>query len=355
LRTVVNLGCIACAILLVMGDAPAKSDGTQEPAVTPRGYVCPRATGPVAIDGRLQDAAWQRAPWSAAFVDIEGESHTPPRFQTRMKMMWDDTCLYIGASLQEPHVCATITRRDAVIFHDNDFEMFLDPDGDNHQYFEFEINALNTGWDLRLVKPYRDGGPPVDSWDIVGLRTAIAVNGTINDPRDRDSGWTVEMAVPWAALRRFAGTRTPPSIGDLWRINFSRVEWQQQVIGGTYQKVPGTKEDNWVWSPQGVIDMHQPEMWGYLEFRTDSGGACRPDPSLPARLKLMALYHGEKKFFVANGRWADTPDQLHLSPDNDVHLTFTTTGWEGRCNFRDDHGMMKTMIVRQDSRLSVSP
>ena len=51
----------------------------------------------------------------------------------------------------------TLTEHDSVIFQDNDFEVFIDPDGDNHNYYEIEINALNTEWDLRLPKPYRDG------------------------------------------------------------------------------------------------------------------------------------------------------------------------------------------------------
>ena len=57
-----------------------------------------------------------------------------------------------------------------------------------------------------------------------------------------------------------------PKPGDEWRINFSRVEWQFNVIDGRYKKVPNTKENNWVWSPQGKIDMHAPETWGYVKF-----------------------------------------------------------------------------------------
>src|SRR5207302_4948895 len=65
----------------------------------------------------------------------------------------------VFAELEEPHVWGTITRKNKVIFYDNDFEVFIDPDGDNHNYYEFEINALNTIWELTLVKPYRNGGP----------------------------------------------------------------------------------------------------------------------------------------------------------------------------------------------------
>ena len=59
-------------------------------------------------------------------------------------MLWDDDYFYIGAELREPHVWGTLTAHDSVIFHDNDFEVFIDPNGDNHEYYEFEINALGT-------------------------------------------------------------------------------------------------------------------------------------------------------------------------------------------------------------------
>ena len=210
------------------------------------------------IDGKLDDPAWKRAPWTSLFVDIAND--VKPRFETRAKILWDDRALYIGAELEEPHVWATLTEHDSVIFHDNDFEVFIDPHGNGLGYFEFEINALNTGWDLKLDKPYKDGGKPDNGWSIPGLQSAVHVAGTLNDPRDRDRGWSVELAMPWEAF----GTR--PVVGGTWRINFSRVEWKSEVVEGKYRVVPGTKEDNWVWSPQGRIDMHWPEFWGFVRF-----------------------------------------------------------------------------------------
>jgi Carbohydrate family 9 binding domain-like len=244
----------------------------------PRGYVCHRARTPVVVDGQLDDAAWADAPWSDDFVDIEGTARPRPRFRTRVKMLWDDRSFYVAAALEEPHVWATLTRHDSVIFRDNDFEVFIDPDGDNHEYDEFEINALNTGWDLFLPKPYRDGGHARDDWEIAGLKTATHVDGTLNDPTDTDRGWTVELALPWAALAEHAHRPAPPRDGDQWRVNFSRVEWRHTALGKRYRVVPGTREDNWVWSPQGVIDMHQPERWGFVQFST---GKTRPG-RLPA-------------------------------------------------------------------------
>ena len=70
-------------------------------------------------------------------------------------MLWDDKYLYIGAEMEEPHVWATLTKHDSVIFHDNDFELFVDPDGDNHNTTEFEMNALNTAGTCSWPSPTR--------------------------------------------------------------------------------------------------------------------------------------------------------------------------------------------------------
>src|SRR4051794_10024211 len=136
-------------------------------------YTAHRAPHPLLIDGELDDDAWRTAPWTDYFIDIEGCDHTGPRFQTRAKMLWDDEYLYVAADLEEPDVWATLTAHDSVIFRDNDFEVFLNPTGDSLNYFEFELNALNTGWDLFLPKPYRQQGRADNGWEIPGLKTAV--------------------------------------------------------------------------------------------------------------------------------------------------------------------------------------
>ena len=241
-------------------------------AQDPRHYVVPFTRRAITIDGRLNDAAWAAAPWSDDFVDIEGGARPAPRLRTRIRMLWDSTALYVAAQLEEPDLWATITRRDAVIFQDNDFEVFLDPDGDARTYFELEVNALGTAWDLFLPVAYRDGGRALDAWNITGLRSAVHLAGTLNQPGDRDSGWTVELAIPIRDLATAVVTTAVPRVGDVWRVNFSRVEWDLRTEAGAYLKVtdPGTgrprAEHNWVWSPQGMVDMHQPERWGFVEF-----------------------------------------------------------------------------------------
>ncbi len=233
--------------------------------MSPRSYLCQRTNEPIAVDGDVRKPAWDKAQWTDFFVDIQGDKMPLPRFNTRAKMLWDRDYFYIAAELEEHHVWATLTEHDSVIFQDNDFEVFIDPDGDAARYFEFEINAFNTTWDLYLAKAYRDGGPADNSWEAYA-RSAVKIQGTINDPTDADEGWTLEIAFPWTCFADQGGMPCPPNPGDVWRVNFSRVQWQTEIIEGKYVKKPGLPEDNWVWTPQGVIDMHQPEHWGFVTF-----------------------------------------------------------------------------------------
>jgi hypothetical protein len=288
-----------------------------------KSYVCYRTDSPILIDGKIEEGAWQKVEWTDDFVDIEGSIRPSPRFRTRAKMLWDAKYFYIAAELEEPEIWATLLERDTVIYHNNDFEIFIDPDGDTHQYYELELNALNTVWDLLLIKPYRDGGPAVIEWDIKGLRTGVSVEGTLNRPGDKDRCWTVEVALPWDALRECAHRAAPPRSGEQWRVNFSRVEWQVEIRNGKYQKIvnPNTgkpyPEDNWIWSPHGLINMHYPEMWGFIQFSERISGkgedAFLFDLDEYAKWVLRQVYYREKEYFEKHTRYSTDINELGLS------------------------------------------
>lgn len=248
---------------------PLRSSSQSAPP--PLSYTVPYTSRPPVIDGRRHQREWKAAAWSADFVDIEGNVHLQPEFRTRMKMLWDEAYLYILAEMEEPDLWATLRQYDDIVFQDHDFEVFIDPDGDTRNYIEIEVNALGTIMDLFLDKPYRDGGKPQMDWNTRGLRTGIGLKGSLNDSRDTDRGWVVEWAIPMETITKATGVAQPKE-GTQWRINFSRVEWLTDKTDTTYAKRlnPATgkpfPERNWVWSPQGKINMHLPEQWGYLKF-----------------------------------------------------------------------------------------
>ncbi len=251
----------------------------------------------VTIDGQLYEEAWLEAEWSDIFVDIEGGPIKGPIPQnTRMKMCYDNQYLYVAFEILEEHIWAYLTKKNKPVYqYDSDIEAFIDPNGDSHNYYELELNAINTIWELSLDKPYRISGSPRDPDNMVGMNSAVHIRGTVNDPRDVDTSWTVEIAFPWEGFKKYDAPALPPRAQDIWRINFSRVQWDTKIDGNQYEKIPDRREHNWVWSPQHQINMHAPEFWGYLLF--DEGKGCRKvsERDHQVRLKMLELLDGNKR------------------------------------------------------------
>ena len=255
-------------------------------------YGCLRTALPIEIDGDLDKPVWRNARQSASFVDLVTGGPAP--LETRIAALWDERCLYVGYWVEEPQVRASLTERDSFIWNDNDVELFIAGDD---CYYELEINAYGTvyeaffvwqdvlkpgsrfdaaGLDLRtrnvdLLGGFQDGSRwgrhprgrrwAFLDWDLDGLQTAVHVDGVINDPRVRDRGWTVEMALPWAGLRSLFGERSwPPRTGDTLRIDFSRFEVMDY---GGRQGLPSA---GWALNRHGVYDSHIPECFSFVHL-----------------------------------------------------------------------------------------
>jgi hypothetical protein len=313
----------------------------------PAQYVTPRRGGEIHLDGALDEAAWTAAAWTPEFADIRGDTAPRPRFHTRAKVLWDDEFLYVGAELQERHIWANITQDNEVIFHDNDFEVFIDPTGTTHEYRELEVNALGKQWSLRLNKPYSDGGAEdsrrvkPDGFDLEAT-VAVHVDGAVNRPDVRSKRWTVETAIP---VRQIGGP--PPRVGGFWRINFSRVQWRVRVDGDRYLKQPGP-EDNWVYGPMGLVNMHLPERWPILQFAESGGATVVRDPSWPARHAVAAVYDAEHK---RKGAGFAPLSQLELpSLCADLHVDAVAKDFNASATY-DGY----TARIRADRYLTVEP
>lgn len=316
------------AVLLVLpGLAKAQDAFSAFPDLftTPYGYVAKHVKQAPVIDGDLEDAVWQQAKWTRDFQDIEGRLKPQPPLQTNVKMLWDDSCLYVAARIRDPHVWATLSHHDDIVYKDNDFELFIDPANSTHSYFEIEVNALNTIFDLFLTKPYRNNGSAVTGWDAHGLRSAVKVEGTLNDPTDTDKGWTVEMAIPFKAIAS-GFNHAVIKDGTLWRINFSRVQYDTKVQNGKYVKLQDNTghnlpEYNWVWSNQGLINMHYPERWGYLLFRDhEADDATFKMPYAEEQKKyLWLVYYKQKQWFKDHHQYCTSLNNLGV--ENKVTIT----------------------------------
>ena len=327
-------------------------------------YQCHYVDHQIIIDGSIQNDEWNDADWTEYFVDIEGSSKPPPFYGTRVKMLWDSSYLYIAAHLEEDHLWGYVTKKNTPIYQfGNDFEVFIDPDRDHHNYYELELNVLNTIWELTLEKPYRNGGPAIDPTNLPGLLTAVSNVGSVNDPSDIDEYWTVEIAIPFADLHNYRKPNPPvssksrPDVGDRWGINFSRVHWDHQVEGMKYQQVPDRPEYNWVWSPQGEINMHAPENWGVLVFV--KGVEIPLDSNIETvRSLMMAFYKSQQTFFEIKGIYARSIDELDIGMEVPSCVEQVTIV-EGGKKFviesvmRDEDGVIHKFVVDETSQLIV--
>jgi hypothetical protein len=261
-------------------------------------YTAQRTAGPIHIDGKLDEPSWKFAAASPRFVDIIAGGRAI--HDTRASVLWDDEYLYVAYRVEEPFVHAKFTRHNDFIYQDNDVECFI---AGPHAYYEFEINAFNTCYEVFFVwqdtfeasglsklpefqraklVPFngvgftnhvRGGRLGNFNHALPGLRTAVHIDGTINDDTDRDRGWTVELAFPWQSLKWLAtdGRALPPGNGDTWRMDFSRFN--------TYKEAPPAKDSGgWFWTRHGVWDSHIPECFACITFSTNSVRLAEASP-----------------------------------------------------------------------------
>ena len=344
----INLTIICAVLVHIVGCTssgknilPEELAAAQE--FNPETYICYQCSGEIRVDGNLDEADWENAPWTHVFVDIEGDKKPAPAYPTRAKMLWDKKYFYVAAELEEPHLWGTLHQRDTVVFYDNDFEIFIDPDWDTHNYYEIEMNALNTVWDLLLTKPYRDGGMAIDSWNITGLKTGVHINGTLNDPSDKDNSWFVEVAMPWEVLAEAKSGQKMPVDGEQWRVGFSRVEWQVIIENGAYKKKIGPQgkhlpEENWVWSATGEINMHKPELWGVVQFSgsnsENQNSVYQQNEDWEIIGQLRNLYYRQKNYRKEFGSFASSAVELRFDDFNPkivVHKNTYTAGKLSTC------------------------
>ena len=319
---------------------PADSPFTPHWKLAPRQYVARRLAAdapPLTIDGDLEKPEWAEVEWSVPFGDIRGVADAPKEAQptekqrTRMKMRWDDEYLYVAAHLESDHtVRATFTKRNEPIFtEDSDFEVFVDPAGTTHAYKELEVNALNTVWNLMLNRPYGDDGSEHSAriakpgeqkyWEAEGVKSAVKVlKGKLNDKGGAE--WTVEIALRHEdTLHGQPAFAARPAVGGLWRINFSRVEKKGDI--------------NWVWSPQvvwdanrtkhaGIVGMHLPDAWGWVQFAPAEGAPPLRDVTWPARLAALNLYYAQHLYMDKTGNFSTSVAALRPYLDHQITAPF---------------------------------
>lgn len=238
-------------------------------------YTCNQVPdGSIRVDGKLDEPGWKNKP-EITFAEIK--DGTKPYYAGTAKIIWDSEYLYVGYDLKQPDVWATVKPEEKkvenIMNQDPFVKFFIDPDGDGLDYLEFHVNPANARACLLVKWPIRDPGKqdyglPLEKghpgcnwgWELPGIKTAVQVEGTLNNSNDVDKGWSVEIALPWAALKEYSKSPCPPRNVKSWRCHIGRV--YKPGVGATIM-------DNiyWTWPVLGVTDCHVPARWGILFFK----------------------------------------------------------------------------------------
>lgn len=210
-----------------------------------------RAKNEIRIDGSLDEPEWQMAQ-ALELRDIKGRASP----KTTARLLWDDRYLYIAFECSDDDIWATKTQRDDFLWEEEVVEVFIDPDGDGLNYYEFQVNPLLTQIDL-LIPDAVEGVKHAKKnaeWDCQGWLSAVKVSGTVNKRDDSDEGWTVEMAIPIDSIPHPA--KFTPRPNTSWRLNLYRID-----------RAKGKEDDPLLlaWS-KCTVWFHEPERFARVVF-----------------------------------------------------------------------------------------
>jgi hypothetical protein len=224
---------------------------TSQQAIPTPTYTVQRTRGVMTIDGVLNEESWLKAVSTGSFVLTD--SLGKPQVSTYARVLWDSLNLYIAFECADSDIIGRMTRRDDKLWEEEVIEVFFAPySPEKFGYTEIEISPANTVLDLyvREVRGFMPVALPYNTYTL-NIRSATQIRGTINNSADKDTSWTVEMALPLADIQP---VNLPPiADGDKWRMNFYRID-----------RFP-TKELS-AWSPTMVNRFHVPSRFGEIVF-----------------------------------------------------------------------------------------
>jgi hypothetical protein len=183
-----------------------------------------KSTEKIRIDGGLDEAFWENVPYATDFFTYEPTIGEPARFRSRVKVLYDEDALYIGAVLFDPSpdsILKELSQRDQGGVNADLFWVTINPYRDGQNIFRFEVSAANVQTDIKITSGRHDR-----NWDAVWESQVEITN----------YGWVVEMRIPYSAIR------FPKSEDHVWDLNFWRsVRRTREVTSWNF--VDRTKRD----------------------------------------------------------------------------------------------------------------
>ena len=232
-------------------------------------YTCYRARGQIMVDGELNEPSWRAARSVGQFATYDGDRDIPG---TSAWMVWDDRMLYVAFECTDRDIYATYEERDGALYNQDVVEVFIMEQSVGQGHFvEFEVSPIGTLFDVYNVKPYVG----ILAWESPEFRAAARLNGTPNKPGDKDTGYTVEIAIPFKDLylKPPHGNDATPLNGDVLRMNLYRIDYStppEEKMGDM-----GARPIFITWSQTVKLRFHMPQRFGVVTF------CDRPAGSLP--------------------------------------------------------------------------
>lgn len=152
----------------------------------------PHAPGAILLDGDTDDKGWTGNPPPArtrAFVTSTG---VPARPFSEIRMVWGDGYLYLSLYAADEDIEAHVTEPDGPVWNDDSFRVVFTRD-DTQYAIEVSASAVVTD-------SIRRGGGKWDYTWSAGVHASKEADGSLNNPRNRDEEWVIEMAVPFESL-----------------------------------------------------------------------------------------------------------------------------------------------------------
>ena len=197
------MGCLGLTVVgMMLGADPALATKNWEPVFNPKLKI-ERTTEPIKIDGSLDDAGWQSAGRTDMFVERYPGDMTEPDVRTEAFLTYDDDHLYVAFFCHDDPdaIRATMCQRDQ-FGSDDAVVLLIDTYGDASWAYEFFVNPYGVQKD-RL---WSSVGGEDASFDLIWQSAAQIT----------DSGYQVEIAVPFASMR------FPNQDVQNWKIDFWR-------------------------------------------------------------------------------------------------------------------------------------
>ena len=210
---------------------------------------------PITLDGRLDEPIWRTATaYAMNLGDDMAAKGATLQDGGEARFAWDDTHLYVGIRLDDGDIVAESDEDQAHHYQTGDVaEVFLKPEN-NTWYWELYATPHGRKSHFWFAGRGYVGLPSIAEYDME-LDVAARIDGTLNNWRDRDTGWTAEMAIPIAELTRHGDAFGP---GSQWRVLVARYNYSRYIDLRSAELSMTPKLH--------ATDYHRHEDYGVLEF-----------------------------------------------------------------------------------------